>query len=78
MLHTPWHGEKHVWHGLFAHANRPEADCIENNLPSTVAWRIGGRSSLEGSIFIAGAVTSGWDGLGFFKNAKEIENPPPV
>ena len=46
------------------------------NLLSTVAWRIDGRTefALEGSIFIAGAVTQ-WlrDGLGFFKNAEEIE-----
>ena len=48
----------------------------KNNLLSTVAWRIGGRTefALEGSIFIAGAVTQ-WlrDGLNFFKNAAEIE-----
>ena len=48
----------------------------KNNLLSTVAWRIGGRTefALEGSIFIAGAVTQ-WlrDGLKFFKNAAEIE-----
>ena len=47
-----------------------------NNLLSTVAWRINGRTefALEGSIFIAGAVTQ-WlrDGLNFFKNAAEIE-----
>lgn len=48
----------------------------KNNLLSTVAWRIGDRTefALEGSIFIAGAVTQ-WlrDGLSFFKNAAEIE-----
>ena len=47
-----------------------------NNLLSTVAWRINGRTefALEGSIFIAGAVTQ-WlrDGLNFFKSAAEIE-----
>ena len=54
----------------------PKPIVSKNNLLSTVAWRIGGRTefALEGSIFIAGAVTQ-WlrDGLGFFKNAKEIE-----
>jgi glycerol kinase len=48
----------------------------KNNLLTTVAWRIGGRTefALEGSIFIAGAVTQ-WlrDGLNFFKSASEIE-----
>ena len=48
----------------------------KNNLLTTVAWRIGGRTefALEGSIFIAGAVTQ-WlrDGLNFFKSAAEIE-----
>ena len=48
----------------------------KNNLLTTVAWRIGGRTefALEGSIFIAGAVVQ-WlrDGLNFFKSAAEIE-----
>jgi glycerol kinase len=48
----------------------------KNNLLTTVAWRIGGRTefALEGSIFIAGAVTQ-WlrDGLNFFKSSAEIE-----
>jgi len=48
----------------------------KNNLLTTVAWRIAGRTefALEGSIFIAGAVTQ-WlrDGLNFFKSAAEIE-----
>jgi glycerol kinase len=47
-----------------------------NNLLTTVAWRIGGRTdyALEGSIFIAGAVVQ-WlrDGLEFFRSAAEIE-----
>ena len=54
----------------------PKPIVSKNNLLSTVAWRIGDRTefALEGSIFIAGAVTQ-WlrDGLGFFKNATEIE-----
>ena len=48
----------------------------KNNLLTTVAWRIGDRTefALEGSVFIAGAVTQ-WlrDGLEFFKSAEEIE-----
>jgi len=48
----------------------------KNNLLTTVAWRIGGRTefALEGSVFIAGAVTQ-WlrDGLNFFKSAADIE-----
>ena len=48
----------------------------KNNLLTTVAWRIGGRTeyALEGSIFIAGAVVK-WlrDGLQFFRSAAEVE-----
>jgi len=48
----------------------------KNNLLTTVAWRIGGRTeyALEGSIFIAGAVVQ-WvrDGLGIVKSSAEIE-----
>jgi glycerol kinase len=48
----------------------------KNNLLTTVAWRINGRTeyALEGSIFIAGAVVQ-WlrDGLGLIKTSGEIE-----
>ncbi len=48
----------------------------KNNLLTTVAWRIGGRTeyALEGSIFIAGAVVQ-WlrDGLEFFRSSPEVE-----
>jgi glycerol kinase len=48
----------------------------KNNLLTTIAWRIGGRTeyALEGSIFIAGAVVQ-WlrDGLEFFRSAAEVE-----
>ena len=48
----------------------------KNNLLTTVAWRIGGRTeyALEGSIFIAGAVVQ-WlrDGLGIIKSSSEVE-----
>src|SRR5256714_10618815 len=48
----------------------------KNNLLTTVAWRINGRTeyALEGSIFIAGAVVQ-WlrDGLGLIKTAPEVE-----
>ena len=49
----------------------------KNNLLSTVAWKIGGRTeyALEGSIFIAGAVVQ-WlrDGLGIIKSSSEVES----
>ena len=48
----------------------------QNNLLTTVAWRIGKRTeyALEGSIFIAGAVVQ-WlrDGLGIIKSSSEVE-----
>ena len=48
----------------------------KNNLLTTVAWRINGRTeyALEGSIFIAGAVVQ-WlrDGLGLIKTSGEVE-----
>jgi len=48
----------------------------QQNLLTTVAWRIGDRTeyALEGSIFIAGAVVQ-WlrDGLGLIKAAAEVE-----
>src|ERR1041385_5454878 len=47
-----------------------------NNLLTTVAWRIGGRTeyALEGSVFIAGAAVQ-WlrDGLGLIKAAPDVE-----
>jgi len=48
----------------------------KNNLLTTVAWRIGGKTeyALEGSIFIAGAVVQ-WlrDGLELFRTSSEVE-----
>ena len=48
----------------------------DNQLLSTVAWRIGDRTeyALEGSVFIGGAVVQ-WvrDGLGLIRHASEIE-----
>ena len=48
----------------------------KNNLLTTVAWRISGRTeyALEGSIFIAGAVVQ-WlrDGLEFFRASPDVE-----
>lgn len=48
----------------------------KNNLLTTIAWRMGGRTeyALEGSIFIAGAVVQ-WlrDGLGIIKSSSEVE-----
>ncbi len=48
----------------------------KNNLLTTIAWKVNGIThyALEGSVFIAGAVTQ-WlrDGLGIIKTAAEIE-----
>ena len=48
----------------------------KNKLLTTIAWRIGNKTeyALEGSVFIAGAVTQ-WlrDGLQLIKNASEVE-----
>jgi len=53
-----------------------EAVPSENNLLTTVAWRIGDRTeyALEGSIFIAGAVVQ-WlrDGLGIIRASSDVE-----
>ncbi len=49
----------------------------KNNLLTTVAWRIGGKTefALEGSVFIAGAAVQ-WlrDGLGIIKSSSEVES----
>lgn len=54
-----------------------EAVRSENNLLTTIAWRINGRTeyALEGSIFIAGAVVQ-WlrDGLELVRSSSEIED----
>lgn len=48
----------------------------KNNLLTTIAWKIGGKTlyAFEGSIFIAGAVVQ-WlrDGLGIIKSSAEVE-----
>ncbi len=53
-----------------------EAVTSNNNLITTVAWKIGDRTeyALEGSVFIAGAVVQ-WlrDGLGLIRKSSEIE-----
>lgn len=53
-----------------------EAVPSQNNLLTTVAWKIGDRTeyALEGSIFIAGAVVQ-WlrDGLGIIKSSSDVE-----
>jgi glycerol kinase len=55
----------------------PKPIASKNNLLTTVAWRVGGRTeyALEGSIFIAGAVVQ-WlrDGLGIIKSSAEVES----
>ncbi|MBX7244960.1 MAG: glycerol kinase GlpK [Candidatus Sumerlaeaceae bacterium] len=63
--------------GCFMLLNTGESAPIsKNQLITTVAWKVDGRTeyALEGSIFIAGAVVQ-WlrDGLGIIKSAPEIE-----
>jgi glycerol kinase len=53
----------------------PKAVGSKNNLVTTVAWTIGGKTdyALEGSVFIAGAVVQ-WlrDGLGVIRTSEEV------
>jgi glycerol kinase len=63
--------------GCFLLTQTGERACASRSgLLTTVAWRIGGRTSyaLEGSVFIGGAVVQ-WlrDGLGLIRTAGEIE-----
>ncbi len=63
--------------GCFMLLNTGErAPGSKNNLVTTVAWKIDGRTeyALEGSVFIGGAVVQ-WlrDGLGLIRHASEIE-----
>jgi len=63
--------------GCFILCNTGEKPVIsENNLITTIAWQIDGKTTyaLEGSIFIAGAVVQ-WlrDGLGLIKSSSQIE-----
>ncbi|WP_375325575.1 glycerol kinase GlpK [Flagellimonas sp. GZD32] len=63
--------------GCFMLMNIGEKPIIsENNLLTTVAWKINGKThyALEGSIFIAGAVVQ-WlrDGLGIIKKSSQVE-----
>ncbi len=64
--------------GCFMLMNTGETPVISNNnLLTTIAWKINGitQYALEGSVFIAGAVTQ-WlrDGLGIIRSAAEIES----
>ncbi len=60
---------------LLLHTGRTPV-ASKNNLLTTVAWRIGGRTeyALEGSVFIGGAVVQ-WlrDGLGLIRKSVDIE-----
>lgn len=63
--------------GCFMLMNTGETAVISsNNLLTTIAWKINGitQYALEGSVFIAGAVTQ-WlrDGLGIIRHSAEIE-----
>ena len=54
----------------------PKPMCSQNNLLTTVAWKLGDRVdyALEGSIFVAGSVVQ-WlrDGLGIIRSSDEVE-----
>src|SRR5690606_27479780 len=63
--------------GCFMLMNIGEKPIVsDNNLPTTVAWQINGRTqyALEGSIFIAGAVVQ-WlrDSLKLIRNSADVE-----
>lgn len=63
--------------GCFLLMNTGEKPILsENNLLTTVAWKIGNKVNyaLEGSIFVAGSVVQ-WlrDGLGIIKSSSEVE-----
>jgi glycerol kinase len=63
--------------GCFLLQNTGTTACLsDNQLVTTVAWQIGGRTeyALEGSIFIGGAVVQ-WlrDGLGIIRTAPDVE-----
>ena len=63
--------------GSFVVLNTGEQPIIsKNNLLSTIAWQVNGKTSyaLEGSIFIAGAIVQ-WlrDGLGIIKSSSDVE-----
>ena len=53
-----------------------KAICSENQLLTTIAWKLGGQVTyaLEGSIFVAGSVVQ-WlrDGLGIIRSSSEVE-----
>ena len=55
----------------------PKAVASKNNLVTTVAWTMNGRTdyALEGSVFIAGAVVQ-WlrDGLGIIRTSEEVRH----
>jgi glycerol kinase len=63
--------------GCFLLMNSGEKPIMsENNLLTTIAWKIGDtvNYALEGSIFVAGSVVQ-WlrDGLGIIRNSKDVE-----
>ena len=63
--------------GCFILMNTGEEPVVsKNNLVTTIAWKIGGKTSyaLEGSIFVAGAIVQ-WlrDGLKIIRSSSEIE-----
>ena len=76
-MYTARHGKKYLWHRLFyADEYRRKAVTSKNNLLTTIAWKIDGKTeyALEGSVFIAGAVVQ-WlrDGLKIIRTSAEVE-----
>jgi glycerol kinase len=74
---TPGAAKNTYGTGCFMLLNTGAAPVVSSNgLVTTIAWRIGGRTTyaLEGSVFIAGAAIQ-WlrDGLGILKNAAESQ-----
>ena len=77
MCTTPGSVKNTYGTGCFLLMNTGEKPILsENNLLTTVAWKIGDKVNyaLEGSIFVAGSVVQ-WlrDGLGIIKSSSEVE-----
>lgn len=77
MCTTPGSVKNTYGTGCFLLMNTGEKPILsENNLLTTVAWKIGNKVNyaLEGSIFVAGSVVQ-WlrDGLGIIKSSSEVE-----
>ena len=67
---------KNIRHGCFTDEHRRKAVPSRNNLLTTIAWRMGGKTeyALEGSVFIGGAAVQ-WlrDELQLVRTAQELD-----